>query len=182
MPCTKRVAFVSHSSCFYLSQLNVISKYRLNRTAGMCAASCAHRVYYMATEVRCVITLSSTMSSRFLIITAAVALPVVALALPYLRRPTPKPTRPPPELPAGVERRSTPEGLEILVAKPLFDLSATRSRRLAPILLLHGEFGTAMEWHRWLSYLASKGRTVYAVSLSGMSISFNLLPILCLGH
>ncbi len=105
-----------------------------------------------------------------LVVTVAIALPVVALALPYLRRPTPRPARPPPALPAGVVRKFTPEGLEILVARPPSDLSATQS---APILLLHGAFGTATEWNRWLPYLASKGRTVYAVSLSGMSVSLN---------
>jgi pimeloyl-ACP methyl ester carboxylesterase len=102
------------------------------------------------------------------LIAAVVALPVALAALPYLRRPTPKPTRPPPTLPAGVERRFTQQGLEILVAKPPSDLPVKQSKPLAPILLLHGEFGTAMVWSRWLPYLASKGRTVYAVSLSGM--------------
>lgn len=110
-----------------------------------------------------------------LIVTVVVTLPVVALALPYLRRPTPKPTHPPRELPLEIERRFTPEGLEILVARPSIDLSTRQSKPLAPILLLHGAFGTAIEWNRWLSYLASKGRTVYAVSLSGMSVSLNFV-------
>ena len=134
----------------------------------------------MASEVESAIILSPTMSRSILFtITAVVALPVAALAaLPYLRRPTPKPTRPPLTLPAGVERRFTPEGLEILVAKPPSDLSLTQSKPLeskplAPILLLHGALGTAMVWNRWLPYLASKGRTVYAVSLSGMPVSFS---------
>ena len=127
------------------------------------------------------------MSSRFaitLVITVAMALPVVAVALPYLRGPTPKPARPPLKPSAGVERRFTAEGLEILVARPLLDPSVTQSRPTAPILLLHGAVGTAMVWNRWLPYLASKGRTVYAVSLSGMSVSLTIVSgelITCLG-
>ena len=118
------------------------------------------------------------MSSRFtisLLLTAALALPVVAFAvLPYLRHPNPKPNRPPPELPATVERRFTPHGLEILVARPP---PLTRSKPIAPILLLHGAVGTAMVWNRWLPYLASKGRTVYALSLSGMSLALSIVTL-----
>ena len=119
------------------------------------------------------------MPSKLLIITAAVAavLPVALAALPYLRQPTPKPSRPPPSPPAGVVRTFTPGGLEILVARPppvTLTHSKPRAPR-APILLLHGAVGTAMVWNRWLPYLASKGRTVYAVSLSGMFYVFPLI-------
>jgi len=128
----------------------------------------------------------SPRSTILFAITAAVALPVVALAaFPYLRRPTPKPTRPPPRLPAGVERKFTQEGLEILVAKPPSDHYVKQAKRLAPILLLHGGFGTAMVWSRWLPYLASKGRAVYAISLSGMPLSLALSfgrRLLCSEH
>jgi len=141
-------------------------------------AAIAHiaRTTWPRSKVKGAITLSPTMSLRSTIkiaITVVGALSIVA-ALPYLRRPTPKPTRPPPRLPAGVEREFTQEGLEILVAKPPSDLTVKQSKRLAPILLLHGAFGTAMVWNRWLPYLASKGRAVYAISLSGMPPSFSL--------
>lgn len=91
--------------------------------------------------------------------------PFLALSiLPYARRPTPKPNRPPPPLPAGVKRVFTPQGLELYIARPT---SPNANQNKAPIFLQHGGFGTASVWNEWIAYFASKDRTVYALSLSG---------------
>jgi len=95
---------------------------------------------------------------------AVVGVPFLATILPYVRRPTPKPNRPPPPLPTGVERVFTPQGLELYIARPI---SSNANQKKAPIFLQHGGFGTASVWNEWLAYFASKGRTVYALSLSG---------------
>ena len=100
---------------------------------------------------------------------AVVGVPFLALSiLPYTRRPTPKPNRPPPPLPAGVERVFTPQGLELHFARPISsNANANQQKKKAPIFLQHGGFGTASVWDEWAAYFASKGRTVYALSLSG---------------
>lgn len=98
---------------------------------------------------------------------AVVGVPLLALSiLPYARRPTPKPNRPPPPLPTGVERVFTPQGLELYVARPVRPNEKHQNK--APIFLQHGGFGTASVWNEWIAYFASTGRTVYALSLSGL--------------
>jgi hypothetical protein len=114
--------------------------------------------------------LSSTISmvtrkAVAIVVGAVVGVPFLALSiLPYARRPTPKPNRPPPPLPAGVERVFTPQGLELYVARPT---GSKTNQKQAPIFLQHGGFGTASVWNEWIAYFASRGRTVYALSLSG---------------
>jgi hypothetical protein len=93
-----------------------------------------------------------------------IGVPFLVSILPYARRPTPKPNRPPPPLPAGVERVFTPQGLELYVARPT---RTNPNQKKAPIFLQHGGFGTASVWNEWIGYFASTGRTVYALSLSG---------------
>lgn len=98
--------------------------------------------------------------------TIAFLFPIALIGiLPYTRKATPKPKRPTHPLPEGVERVFTPEGLELLVAKP--STAGDGKKKLAPIFLQHGGFGTALTWELWLPYFASKGRTVYALSLGG---------------
>lgn len=89
------------------------------------------------------------------------------LVLPYLPHPKPRPQLPP--LPQGVERIYVTAGdgkgaLEVLVAKPT---GGSEEKGLAPLLFVHGGYGSAFCWRNWLPYFANKGRTVYAVSLSG---------------
>lgn len=90
------------------------------------------------------------------------------LALPYLPHPKPRPQLPP--LHRGVERVYVTAGdgkgtLEVLVAKSTND----EEKGLAPLLFVHGGYGSAFCWQNWLPYFANKGRTAYAVSLSGES-------------
>lgn len=108
---------------------------------------------------------------------ALVGVPLLALTtslLPYLRRPPPKPNRPPPPLPVGVERIFTPQGLELYVVRPV---RSKADQTKAPIFLQHGGFGTASVWNEWIAYFASTGRTVYALSLSGpFNVARSLIP------
>lgn len=100
---------------------------------------------------------------------ALIGVPLLALSiLPYTRRPTPKPNRPPPPIPAGVQRVFTPQGLELYIARPT---GPNADQKKAPIFLQHGGFGTASVWNEWIAYFASKNRTVYAISLSGPFLS-----------
>lgn len=108
-------------------------------------------------------------SSKPLIITGAILVPIAILGiLPYTRKPPPKPQRDPPPLPEGVERVITPEGLELLVAKPK---EANLDTTKAPIFLQHGGFGTALAtYERWRPYFVSQGRVVFALSVGGSSL------------
>lgn len=90
------------------------------------------------------------------------------LVLPYLPHPKPRPQLPSP--PQGVERIYVTAGdgkgaLEVLIARP----TSGEEKGLAPLLFVHGGYGSAFCWQNWLPYFANKGRTVYAVSLSGES-------------
>jgi len=115
-----------------------------------------------------------TRKTASIIAGAVIGVPFLALSiLPYARRPTPKPNRPPPPLPAGVERVFTPQGLELYIARPI---PSKANQKKAPIFLQHGGFGTASVWNEWLVYFASKGRTVYALSLSGPFFFTSLEP------
>ncbi|PVF97628.1 alpha/beta-hydrolase [Serendipita vermifera] len=105
--------------------------------------------------------------------TAAIVItPFILLhVLPRIRKPTPKPIRAARALPEGVIRTTTPTGLELLIAHPretayeVVDGKAGDEK--APILLLHGGFGSALCYIKWLPYLAEQGRTVYSLSLTG---------------
>jgi hypothetical protein len=100
----------------------------------------------------------ATRKSVAIVAGAVIGVPFLALSiLPYARRPTPKPNRPPPPLPAGVERVFTPQGLELYVARPIrpkrepeesSDFSATwwlwhgqRLERMDCILCIHRSHG-----------------------------------------
>ena len=108
------------------------------------------------------------MASKTIIIVAATGafiVPMVLVAvLPWIRSPTKRPHREPKKLPSGVNRTYTSTGLELLVAKPYIDTDTK-----VPILLLHGGFGSALCYEKWLPYFASRGRPVYSLSLSGTS-------------
>ncbi|KAF8989102.1 Alpha/Beta hydrolase protein [Cyathus striatus] len=94
------------------------------------------------------------------------------------------PTRPKPHLPplpAGIERIFIPISsgqLEVLVSHPPSGVDKAK----APILFVHGGYGSAWCWTHWVSYFSGReGRVVYAVSLSGHGDStrppyFHLLP------
>ncbi|KAG8815358.1 hypothetical protein FRC17_000739 [Serendipita sp. 399] len=93
--------------------------------------------------------------------------PVVLLNVMPLFR-TLRPPQKPLKLPQGVKRTTTPNGLELWVALPPDSESNDRiSTGKAPLLLVHGGFGTAHCYAKWLPYLASRGRIVYSVSLTG---------------
>lgn len=105
------------------------------------------------------------MHSRSLTITAVAAgvilVPILLTNyMPYFR--TMRPPLKPLPLPNGVSRLTTPEGLELLVAKPEENQLSS-----APLLLVHGGYGTAHCYSKWLPYLASRGRIAYSLSLTG---------------
>lgn len=116
--------------------------------------------------------MSFVLPSRPLILgiaAGAFVVPVVLVAvLPYIRSPTNRPHREPKKLPQGVKRTFTPSGLELLVATPTAD---TNTKQQVPILLLHGGFGSALCYEKWLPHFASQGRPVYSLSLSGHGLS-----------
>jgi pimeloyl-ACP methyl ester carboxylesterase len=90
---------------------------------------------------------------------------LLVVVFPVLRSPTKRPHRDPKQLPQGVTRSFTPTGLELLVAKS----SSNGTQKQVPVLMLHGGFGSALCYEKWLPYLASQGRDAYSQSLSGTS-------------
>ncbi|KAG8835240.1 hypothetical protein FRC18_000790 [Serendipita sp. 400] len=92
--------------------------------------------------------------------------PVVLLnTLPLFR--TLRPPLKPHKLPPGVKRTTTPDGLELLVGELTSEQTNDIPLDKAPLLLVHGGFGSARCYIKWLPYLASRGRIVYSVSLTG---------------
>ncbi|KAG8780240.1 hypothetical protein FS842_004368, partial [Serendipita sp. 407] len=91
--------------------------------------------------------------------------PVVLLnTLPLFR--TLRPPLKPHKLPPGVKRTTTPDGLELLVGELTSEQTNDIPLDKAPLLLVHGGFGSARCYIKWLPYLASRGRIVYSVSLT----------------
>lgn len=105
-----------------------------------------------------------TRGTVVLLFTASVfVVPAVLLAvLPVIRTPSKRSRREIVHLPAGVLRSMTPNGLEMISSG-----TAEAKGTQAPLLLVHGGFGSVLCYTHWLPYLASKGRAVYAVSLPG---------------
>lgn len=87
-------------------------------------------------------------------------------ALPFVPHPKKFPQLP--ALPQGIERVYVMVGngkgsLELLIPRP----ATGEDRDLAPLLFVHGGYGSTFCWKNWIPYLAGKGRTVYTLSLSG---------------
>ena len=101
------------------------------------------------------------------VVTGVILVPILLTNyMPYFR--TLRPPLKPLPLPHGVSRLTTPEGLELLVAKPEENQSSTQPNS-APLLLIHGGYGTAHCFSKWLPYLARHGHVAYSLSLTGMS-------------
>ncbi|TFK38943.1 Alpha/Beta hydrolase protein [Crucibulum laeve] len=114
--------------------------------------------------------LAPALTSRNGKLACAAAVPIVILLFKVLSS-KPAPVLPP--LPKGVQRIYIPAGdkkeqLELLVAEAgPYESEGTEEEAKAPLLFVHGGYGSAFCWTHWITYFSQRGRKVYAISLSG---------------